>query len=206
MNKENFFENAYSLKSVEETRKMYDRWSKVYDQDLVEGEYQQPVRCAQALQTQIQNPNISILDVGCGTGLSGLALKEAGYKTIDGCDLSQGMLDKADHLNIYDRLFSCNLNDPPIDAKPEHYDAVTAVGVFSFGHIMPQAVDELLRVLKQQGVLIIGLNDHYYEEGSLTQKLDTLEQSKTISIISKEHGEHIPANNLMGWVITLKKL
>lgn len=206
MSKENFFKTSYSLKSSAETKEHYDRWSKVYDQDLVEGEYQQPTRCAQTLYNQVQNTDIKILDVGCGTGLSGLALKDAGYEHLDGCDLSQGMLDKATQLNIYDRLFTCNLNEPPIDAANEQYDAVTAVGVFSFGHIMPDAVDELLRVLKQNGTLIIGLNDHYYTEGSLTKKLVELETSKILKIINQEHGEHIPANNLKGWVITLKKL
>ena len=33
-----------------------------------------------------------ILDFGCGTGLSGLALRAAGVQVIDGCDLSEGML------------------------------------------------------------------------------------------------------------------
>lgn len=206
MTKENFFESAYSLKTVEETKEMYDRWAKVYNQDLVDGEYQQPKRCADALQARVKSPNIKILDVGCGTGLSGLALKEAGYKYIDGCDLSQGMLDKANGLEIYSRLFACNLNEPPIDAKSAHYDAVTAVGVFSFGHIMPDAVDELLRVAKPKATIIIGLNDHYYNEGSLTAKLDELASTGKIKIIKKEHGDHIPKNNLKGWVITIEKL
>ncbi len=206
MAEENYFENAYSLKTTEETREMYDRWAVVYDRDLGNGEYQQPIRCAEALAKQIDQKNIKILDVGCGTGLSGLALKQSGFERIDGCDLSQGMLDKAANLDIYDRLFSCNLNEPPIEAENEEYDALTAVGVFSFGHIMPNAVDELLRVTIRQGTIIIGLNDHYYNEGALTDKLNKLEKTKLISIISQEHGEHIPGNDLKGWVITLKKL
>lgn len=205
MEKENFFDQAYSLKDAEDTKKMYDRWAKVYDQDLTNGEYQQPSRCAQALASVLDNKQISILDVGCGTGLSGLALREAGYRQIDGCDLSDGMLKKAAELEIYNRLFSCDLNEPPINATNEQYDAVTAVGVFSFGHISPDAVDELLRVLKSKGTLIIGLNDHYYDEGSLTQKLNSLEKHKKLSILKQEHGDHIPANNLKGWVLTLQK-
>lgn len=206
MTKENFFDIAYTLKTSDDAKQMYDRWAQVYDQDLNNGNYQQPIRCANALLEQISSKNIKILDVGCGTGLSGLALKESGFQDIDGCDLSQGMLDKANELKIYSRLFSCNLNEPPIDAKDETYDAVTAVGVFSFGHIMPEAVDELLRVLKKGGILIIGLNDHYYEEGSLTNKLDSLQTQSKLKIIKQEHGEHIPENNLKGWVITLKKI
>ncbi|MGI9351089.1 MAG: class I SAM-dependent DNA methyltransferase [Rhizobiaceae bacterium] len=206
MAEENFFEIAYSLKDVDETRAMYDRWAEVYDRDLQEGEYQQPKRCAQALENQLPNREARILDVGCGTGLSGLALKQAGYGNIDGCDLSQGMLDKAKKLEVYGRLFACDLNHPPLDADNNQYDAVTAVGVFSFGHILPDAVDELLRITKPFGTVVIGLNDHFYEEGSLTDKLEVLQNENRLKIISREHGDHIPANDLKGWVLTLKKL
>ena len=206
MAKENFFNKAYTLKTSEDANKMYDRWAEVYDQDLNNGNYQQPVRCAKALQKQVSNKDIKILDVGCGTGLSGLALKDTGFRNIDGCDLSQGMLSKAAELEIYDKLYSCNLNEPPIDARDAEYDALTAVGVFSFGHITADAVEELLRVIKTNGTLIIGLNDHYFNEGSLTNKLKALQKKGKLEIIKQEHGEHIPENDLKGWVITLRKL
>ena len=205
MSEENFFEIAYSLKNTQDTLEMYDRWAKVYDRDLKDGEYQQPTRCATALRAQIDNKKAKILDVGCGTGLSGLALAEIGFTELDGCDLSQGMLDKAASLGVYGRLFTCDLNQPPLEVEDEVYDAVTAVGVFSFGHIMPQAVDELLRVTRPGGIIIIGLNDHYYEEGTLTKKLESLEVQDQLRIIEREHGEHIPQNDLKGWVLTIKK-
>ena len=203
--KEDFFKIAYSLKNTDETREMYDRWANVYDLDLKDGDYQQPARCAAALKTQLSQPDALVLDVGCGTGLSGLALNQAGYTRIDGCDLSQGMLDKAAKLEIYNRLFACDLNQPPLDVIDETYDALTAVGVFSFGHIMPIAVDELVRITKSGGFIVIGLNDHYYEEGSLNQKIDQLETAGKVTVLDREHGDHIPKNDLKGWVITLKK-
>ena len=205
MTEENFFEIAYSVKDADETRAMYDRWAEVYDRDLTKGDYQQPARCAAALQGSLTNKNGKILDVGCGTGLSGVALRNAGYGSVDGCDLSQGMLDKAAELGIYGHLFACDLNVPPMDADEASYDAVTAVGVFSFGHVLPDAVDDLLRVLKRGGILIIGLNDHFYEEGSLTSKLEALEADGQLEVLNREHGEHIPNNDLKGWVLTMKK-
>jgi len=70
---------------------------------------------------------------------------------------------------------------------------------------MPEAVEELLRVTKPSGTIIIGLNDHFYEEGSLTTKLEELETSGHLKIIKREHGDHIPKNDLKGWVLTLAK-
>ncbi len=202
---ENFFKTAYAVKTSAETREMYDRWAEVYDRDLTGSAYQQPARCAAALRHQLTGGSAKILDVGCGTGLSGLALKKAGFGAIDGCDLSDGMLEKAKALNLYDRLFACDLNKPPMEADDGAYDGLTAVGVFSFGHVMADAVDELLRVVKPGAPLVIGLNDHFYEEGSLTNKLAALGDEGLITMIASEHGEHIPANDLKGWVITFRK-
>ncbi|MEO0328097.1 MAG: class I SAM-dependent methyltransferase [Pseudomonadota bacterium] len=202
---ENFFDIAYSVKTTQETRDMYDRWAKVYNENLSDGNYQQPSRCAEAMARLVTEKDAKILDVGCGTGLSGLALKERQYRSIDGCDLSGGMLAKARELEIYSRLFACDLNQPPLDVLNSYYDALAAVGVFSFGHVQADAMDELLRITKPGGIIIIGLNDHYYDEGSLTQKLDALEKSGKLHILKREHGDHIPANNLKGWVLSLQK-
>jgi len=59
---------------------------------------------------------------------------------------------------------------------------------------------------KRNGIIIIGLNDHYYDEGTLTNKLDSLQTEGKLKIVQQEHGEHIPENDLKGWVITLKKI
>ena len=65
--------------------------------------------------------------MGCGTGLSGAALAEAGFTTIDGSDLSPGMLDKARALGVYRDLWL------PDDLPDRRYDAVAAVGVIGPG-------------------------------------------------------------------------
>lgn len=46
---------------------------------------------------------LDVLDLGCGTGLAGLAFKPCA-KRLDGIDLSQKMLDQAADRGIYDRL------------------------------------------------------------------------------------------------------
>ena len=45
-----------------------------------------------------------ILDYGCGTGLSGLALQLVGFKNIDGLDVSKEMVSLAEKKSIYRNL------------------------------------------------------------------------------------------------------
>lgn len=201
-----FLDKAYSVRSDEETRALYDRWSEVYDEELSENDYRQPQRCAEALAALVPpRSETEVLDVGCGSGLSGIALHAAGYGVIDGCDFSTGMLGKARLSGAYRRLFEADLNAPPLDAPDAAYDAATCVGVFSFGHVMPDALDDIMRVVRPGGALVIGLNDKFYQDGALTAKLDRLERDGRLGDRKDVHGEHIVGTGLTGWVISARK-
>lgn len=200
-----FLDRAYSVKTDAETRDFYDRWAATYDDEITENAYRQPMRCAAGLKDMIAAEGTAVLDVGCGSGLSGFALRSAGFNPVDGCDFSPGMLAKAEETGLYRHLFEANLNAPPMDAQDSFYDAATCVGVFSFGHVMADAVDDILRVIKPGGVIVIGLNDHFYEEGSLTGKLKALESTGKLTVEKEEHGEHLPGTGLQGWVIGVRK-
>lgn len=206
MRSNGFLDKAYDMRSDQETRALYDRWAATYDTEVFdENGYRQPARCRDTLLSLQADREIAILDVGCGTGLAGVALREAGYTTVDGCDFSDGMLERARSLGLYTRLFRADLNRPPIDASDSQYDAVTVVGVFSFGHVRPAALDEILRVCKPQAPIVIGLNDHFYQEGSLTSHIARLESTGKLEHLGDEAGEHLPGIDLPGWVISLRK-
>lgn len=202
---EDFLKDAYKDRSDDETRAYYDKWAATYDDEVMGNDYAQPRRCAEALGTLLPPGGVSVLDVGCGTGLSGRALRLAGYEPVDGCDYSTEMLAKAGKTEAYRCLFQTNLNDPPIDAGDGAYDAATCVGVFSFGHVSPDAVEEILRVIKPGAPLIIGLNEMFYEKGDLTRKLEALQDAGKLEILSQEKGEHLPGEDMAGWVIRLRK-
>ncbi len=53
----------------------YDAWAKKYNKDLKNWEYHAPVEAAKLLKQYIPE-SAKILDAGCGTGLTGIALKE----------------------------------------------------------------------------------------------------------------------------------
>jgi hypothetical protein len=48
---------------------------------------------------------LKILDLGAGTGVGGLKLKEAGFSNIDASDGSTGMLEVAKKLGVYNNFF-----------------------------------------------------------------------------------------------------
>jgi len=196
------------LRTTQQTREFYADWAESYDQEIgVESDYRQPERCAITLAGVVDDKTLPILDIGCGTGLSGLALKKAGFEQISGCDLSKEMLTKAKNTGCYDNLFETDLNRPPIDVKADSFAAITAVGVFSFGHVKPDAMDEFLRILKVGGKIVVGINDHYYDEGTFPQKIEKLVDEGKIAILSRQHGLHLKnVKDSTGWVIVGEKI
>jgi len=200
-----FLKGAYVDRSDDETQALYDDWAQQYDRDMDRNDYAQPRRCAQALLNLTEDRNAPVLDVGCGTGLSGLALKAAGFAHVDGCDYSDAMLQRAGRTGAYDRLFPANLNAPPLDAADGAYQAATCVGVFSFGHVSPDSVDEILRVVRPGGPVIIGLNELFWQKGDLRRKLEALQDAGALEILSTREGDHLPGEGLKGWVIQLRK-
>lgn len=201
-----FLKRAHDARNTAETRAFYTDWAETYDADLTgEHDYVQPRRCAEMLARFLPDREAAILDIGCGTGLCGAALAVAGYHTVDGCDLTPGMLAKARDRGLYRRLFEADLNVPPLDAADGAYGAAVAVGVFSFSLIHPDAMDEILRLLAPGAPLIVGVNATFFEEGTLTRKLDALGAAGRIARLTEEHGAHISSAGMTGWAIAVRK-
>ncbi|MGB0867836.1 MAG: hypothetical protein ACPGSC_15090, partial [Granulosicoccaceae bacterium] len=93
----------------------------------------------------------------------------------------------------------------PLDSDDNRYDAALIVGVFSFGHVCADAMEEVLRVVKPGAPIIVGLNDKFYQEGSLTAKCQQLAKSGELLLHKEEMGAHLPGIGLGGWVLSLQK-
>ena len=205
-----FLARMYELDETagaDEVRAIYEEWAEAYDEELVaEHGYAMPARAASVMARFSEDKSAPVLDIGCGTGLSGVALKNAGFATIDGCDLSPGMLAKAQMTGVYQRLFEANLVEPPIDVADAQYTQITVVGAFSYGHLDANAVHEVLRPLKTSGVVVLTTNDHFYADGTLAAKLKEVESAGLVETLLSKHGAHIPGKDIEGWVFGLRKL
>ena len=97
--------------SSEEVEKSYDGWAPTYDDTLAEWDYRAPEEAAIILQSAIPK-NSRILDVGCGTGLMGVALRRADFSgPIDGIDISEESLSTAKKCGVYRSLRKVDLQE-----------------------------------------------------------------------------------------------
>ena len=200
-----FLNRAYQLKNHDDTQSMYSDWADSYDQTMRDHDYQSPRRIVEALIRHRPDRNISIFDVGCGTGLSGLALSTAGYQNIDGSDVSPEMVDKARQLDgVYRQLDVVSL-DNPFPFENGTYDVITAMGVIADQHAPPETITNLLGKISKDGLLIFSLNNHTLENPAyLNTCLDA--QDKGIATILEDHeGPHMVKLGMTSKIMVMQK-
>ena len=66
-----FLDAVYALETSEATREFYDNWSQTYDAEVTENGYASPGRVAAALAQIVPHQDKPLLELGCGTGVSG---------------------------------------------------------------------------------------------------------------------------------------
>mmetsp|Transcript_54066 Transcript_54066/g.97129 ORF Transcript_54066/g.97129 Transcript_54066/m.97129 type:complete len:244 (+) Transcript_54066:52-783(+) len=143
--------------SADAAKDLYDNWAKKYDADLESWGWTSPRRVAEFLGELGCGPLQHVLDAGCGTGLSGAALKVAGIGSeggIVGIDISQASLDIANAKGVYATTVCGNLEEPfALDAAT--FDAVVCSGVSSYIRHFDKFLFEVCRVLRSGGVFVM---------------------------------------------------
>ena len=199
-----FLDRVYGDVTPETSNEIYDAWAKTYEAEVGENGYATPRRLARALALHMPNPAEPILDFGCGTGLSGLALKEAGLTTFDGMDPSAEMLDRAREKSIYRRLTEIEITDP----KPiphDEYKAITAIGVIGTGAAPASTFDLVLNALPKGGLFGVSLNDHALSEKIYEAAMSRWLDTGAARLLFKKYGPHLPARNIKSNVYILEK-
>ena len=204
MSTKRHIDKAYGHKPGEEAQAFYDSWANSYDAELGYNGYATPARCAAALAAASPDLSAAVLDLGCGTGLSGAALRSAGFSTIDGWDPSAEMLRRAEAGHCYRVLRQI---DPleELTAPTGSYAAVNAAGVMSPGLAPTEAFDQILAFLDGGGHICFSLNDHAIEDGAHLRRVEEIVEERRAAIVFKEYGEHLPGVGMKSWVYLLRK-
>lgn len=197
-----YLQKVYDLDGAEAVTAYYDAWAEGYDAELAANGYATPARCAAALATTGLARTAPILDMGCGTGLSGAALAAEGFTIIDGLDPSEGMLARAAARGVYRDLSSADSADIPRG----RYSAIAAAGVIGPGAAEPWLFDRCLSLLAPGGLFCFSFNDHAMTLPVYTGKLAAALSDGRAAERSRVHGPHIPKLGVGAWVIVLEAL
>ena len=190
----------YKLKTTDEVMKYYDEWGEnnKYDKDMIEWNYTGPKETVNIFKKYVKNKESLIFDAGCGTGLVGLELKKFEYKNFHGADLSQKLLDIVPK-NLYQRLVKVDLNQS-IDIKDSFYDAVMCVGTFTFGHVKPSALEEFVRITKNNGYICFTINEGIYVDYGFDKKIKSLKKNNKWEEIEFFKSDYIASKDVNAWL------
>ena len=192
--------DIYKIKKPEELLKYYQDWTdnNKYNKDMVDWNYTAPQETVSVLRKYTLNKNSKILDAGCGTGLVGIELKKYDYSNIEGVDYSQSMLDLIPQ-NIYQKIEKIDLNKPLI-FKNNIYDVVMCVGTFTYGHVKPHALDEIIRITKNKGLICFTINEGIYEEYGFDKKIKELTNNKLWNVKEFFKSNYITTKDVEAWL------
>ncbi len=152
----------------------YDEWAQSYDDDLTSWSYQAPTVVAETVVTRHPTAG-SVLDVGCGTGLVGRALRARGFAgRILGLDISQTSLDVAQQSGAYDSLEAADLQQR-LAFEDDSVDAVVCVGVMTYLPEVEAAWREFARVARAGGIVVATQREDLWQARECQAVIDRLQ-------------------------------
>ncbi|TBN08475.1 class I SAM-dependent methyltransferase [Agrobacterium cavarae] len=111
---------------------LFDQHAEAFEDILVEQlGYAVPMMVRQRLQTLELGPFKRMLDLGCGTGLTGEALRDMA-DDITGIDISENMVEIAHEKDVYETLYVAEVEDFLEDNDDEAFDLITATDVLPY--------------------------------------------------------------------------
>ena len=111
---------------------LFDQHAEAFEDILVEQlGYAVPMMVRQRLQTLNLGPFKRLLDLGCGTGLTGEALRDMA-EDITGIDISENMVEIAHEKDLYETLYVAEVEDFLEDNDDEPFDIITATDVLPY--------------------------------------------------------------------------
>jgi predicted TPR repeat methyltransferase len=140
-------------------RSLFDSYADHYDAHLAQSlHYQVPQHLRQMIEKArgAVYSQWDILDLGCGTGLSGELLKGYANRLI-GVDLSSKMLAIAEQKHLYDELIESDILAFLQSQPEETYELIVAADVLVYSGDLAAIIAAVSRVLKLKGIVAFNL-------------------------------------------------
>ena len=191
----------------------FDQNAHLYDQVIAENGYTSIViHCAETLKQFMGETyeQSEVLDVGCGSGVSGESLQKAGFQgNIDGADPSQGMLERAKSLNVYRELQIGKItNDEKLKFNDGWYDAIFCIGAIANGYIsISNAIPEFFRLLKKGGIAVYTISYSIDKGVALQEHVPYISNGKIeLMKIERKFYHLVEGEPVFGHIYVIKKL
>jgi predicted TPR repeat methyltransferase len=186
------------------TRDLYDSWAERYDLDMKAGGMRAQARLTALVERLLPDRAAPILDFGCGTGLMGEALAEAGYAAVHGTDISEGMLAVARAKGVYAALHLADPVAPP--TVPPGTRAVICAGSVCVGAGPPALLGQLAATMEPGALLMLTYNDDTLRDAGYMEALTALQVDGTLRLDHAEYGEQLPALGRGATIYALTRL
>ena len=184
----NFFEGYETARAEKNLFPFYDKKAAWYEKDVEEAGYKDTTDyCANTLRQYLQEnikgeslDEFEVLDLGCGSGLTGVSLDQSGFKKFDGVDPSQGMREVAKKHNVYRSVVDGIITETERLSFPDaQYDGILCIGCFTAGHIvLKDGLQEILRLLKTGGIAVYTVSYNMGLVGILQDHCEFFSQKK----------------------------
>jgi predicted TPR repeat methyltransferase len=164
--------------SLDDVRRYYDELPADYDVTLARWGYDAPDVVARHILAGLPADTAAstVLDAGCGTGLAGLALRQAGFAgRLLGLDVSVPSLTTAERRSAYDELGIGDLNQP-LPVGTDAVDGLVCVGVMSYVPDVAAAWAEFCRVVRPGGTIVLTQRDDVWRQRRCTGVVQALER------------------------------
>ncbi|XP_046373206.2 methyltransferase-like protein 27 [Haliotis rufescens] len=170
------------------TEKGLDNKSIINRFDKVSGEYNEALRSVDFMGPRSlagilaelhpsDRENVRVLDLAAGTGLVAIELKKKGFVSTDGLEPSEGMLAEAKRNNLYGRYICDMVGENTFDIETDTYSAITmsALSLEIFKKLPVKALEEMARVVKPGGHILMTQYDFAFDSEVLKASLSNLE-------------------------------
>ena len=163
--------------SADYVRSVFDQYARKFDDALAALSYSAPQMLAQAVEAVCRERKRPVqfgtmLDLGCGTGLSGEAFRPV-VDWMEGVDLSPGMIEQARRKNLYDRLDVGDLTES-LDERARadaRFNLIVAADVFVYCADLTLIATMAAQVLAFDGLFAFTVETHPNDGVMLGPKL-----------------------------------